>query len=67
MTNPPVTVGQKVARCPITFSDRENGANSPRKTMSGVVVYVHPQGRYHTVEFELWGGKVKESFAGVGD
>lgn len=31
------------------------------------VVYIHPQGRYHTVEFELPGGKVRESFLGVGD
>nr|DAJ09404.1 MAG TPA: hypothetical protein [Caudoviricetes sp.] len=35
--------------------------------MPGVVVYIHPRGLYHTVEFELRGGKVRESFPGVED
>ena len=31
------------------------------------VVYIHPLGRFHIVEFELRGGKVQESFQGVQD
>ena len=31
------------------------------------VVYIHPKGHYHTVEFELNGGHVRESFKGVSD
>lgn len=33
----------------------------------GRVVYIHPKGYYHTVEFELNGGHVRESFKGVSD
>lgn len=35
--------------------------------MTGTVVYIHPLGRFHIVEFELWGGKVQESFLGTED
>lgn len=31
------------------------------------VVYIHPKGYYHTVEFELNGGHVRENFKGVSD
>ena len=54
-------------RCPETFFERENDGKSPKRPIKGVVVYVHPQGRYHTVEFDLLGGKVRESFMGVDD
>lgn len=60
-------VGDKVLRCPETFFERENDGKSPKRPIKGVVVYVHPQGRYHTVEFDLMGGKVQESFMGVDD
>ena len=52
-------VGDKVLRCPETFFERENDGKSPKRPIKGVVVYVHPQGRYHTVEFDLLGGKVR--------
>lgn len=58
-------IGQKVTRYPETFYEREGGNHAPLRAMSGVVVYIHPRGRYHTVEFELRGGKVRESFRGV--
>lgn len=54
-----VRVGDVVYRQPISFSDSE--AKNAR-TMRGTVVYVHPAGRFHVVEFEKG---VKESFAGV--
>lgn len=61
-------VGDKVLRTPQTFSDYDPKANkSSSHPMRGTVVYIHPLGRYHTVEFELPGGKVRESFLGVSD
>lgn len=58
-------VGQKVVRYPETFWERERDRNSPKRPLSGKVVYIHPKGRYHTVEFDLPGGKVRENFPGV--
>ncbi|OUQ76386.1 hypothetical protein [Flavonifractor sp. An100] len=58
-------VGQKVVRYPETFWEREGDRNSPKRPLSGKVVYIHPKGRYHTVEFDLPGGKVRENFPGV--
>lgn len=60
-------IGQKVTRYPETFFEREGEKNAPKRAMPGVVVYIHPRGLYHTVEFELRGGKVRESFPGVRD
>ena len=56
-------LGEKVVRTPITFTDpyREKG-EVKHKPMTGKVVYIHPEGRYHTVEFDLPGGKVRENF-----
>ena len=58
-------IGQKVVRYLETSMDREGDRNSPKKPMCGKVIYIHPEGRYHTVEFDLPGGKVRESFQGV--
>ena len=30
---------------------------------TGTVIYVHPEGRFYRAEFELPGGKVRESFS----
>lgn len=59
--------GQKVMRCPDTLCERENGKNSPRRSMRGRVVYIHPKGRFHVVEFELPGGTIREAFHGTTD
>lgn len=61
-SGPAVRVGDLVIRCPVSFSDTEAKHAGP---MRGRVVYVHPQGRFHVVEFALRGGPVRESFAGV--
>ena len=51
-------VGETVIRRPATFG---------RGRMKGRVVYVHPAGRFHVVEFELpRGGTLRECFAGAG-
>ena len=54
-----VWVGDTVRRRPVSFSDSD--AKNAR-LLHGVVVYVHPAGRFHVVEFEKG---VRESFMGV--
>lgn len=54
-----LAVGDVVYRKPISFSDSD--AKNAR-LLRGTVVYVHPAGRFHVVEFEKG---VRESFAGV--
>lgn len=53
-----VQVGDTVIRTPITFEARGSRDVGP---MRGKVVYVHPLGRFHVVEF----GQLRESFVGV--
>ncbi|MEA4934251.1 MAG: hypothetical protein VB071_11850 [Lawsonibacter sp.] len=60
-------IGQRVMRCPVTIYDEDRERNCARKPIPGMVVYIHPEGRYHTVAFQLRGGVVKESFQGVRD
>lgn len=58
-----VKVGDVVLRRPITFFDRDS---DPRSGLTkGKVVYVHPKGRFHVVEFGEGRRAVRESFAGV--
>lgn len=59
-------IGDKVTRTPITFTDPYKEKGGERYVpMTGKVVYIHPEGRYHTVEFDLHGQKVRESFKGT--
>lgn len=60
-----VKVGERVRRAPITVFDTEREGNSRPKLQSGVVVYVHPKGRFHVVEFQSRTGTMRESFAGA--
>lgn len=48
-------VGQKAVCKPQTFTSGE-------KTVKGTIVYVHPRMYYVTVEFDVNGGVVRESF-----
>lgn len=57
-------LGDKVMRLPETFTDSGEDKRSLRRPVVGRVVYIHPKGHYHTVEFELNGGRVRESFKG---
>lgn len=60
-----VKVGDKVMRrpcLPITEREDERCSRKPREAR---VVYVHPQGRYHTVEFRMLNGTMRESYQGV--
>ncbi len=62
----PVELGMKVIRRPVNRWDNEG--NKMTKPTSGIVTYVHPQGRFHEVTFSEPGGLTwKESFAGTMD
>ena len=61
---PPIKVGDLVTRRPASFTDSVDGVKAARK-MAGTVVYVHPQGRYHVVEFGQGAKAVRESFRGI--
>lgn len=56
-----VRVGDSVLRQPVTFTDSVTDSKVAR-VMRGTVVYVHPKGRFHVVEFSRG---VRESFMGV--
>lgn len=63
-----VKVGDKVVRTPKTIAElaRPGSVEMITKPMKGEVIYVHPKGRFHTVEFtNAWGIKMRESFDGV--
>ena len=57
-------IGDKVSRIPLTigFADKIE-ARTRRRT--GTVVYIHPKGKYHIVEFQTRGGPIREAFMGV--
>lgn len=57
-------VGDKVLRQPVSFWERDDN-HSPKHFLPGRVVYIHPKGRFHIVEFETDGGKIREAFKGV--
>lgn len=57
-----VQVGDSVFRRPVTFPDKDG---DDAGFILGRVVWVHPQGRYHTVEFSSGDLTVRESFMGV--
>lgn len=54
-----IQTGDIVQRKPVSFS--ESDAKNTRM-MRGTVVWVHPAGRFHVVEFEKG---IRESFMGV--
>lgn len=59
-------VGDPVIRTPETFYDADMKlGRSERHPMRGIVFYIHPKGRYHVVEFETRGGKIREAFLGT--
>lgn len=57
-----VQVGSCVAREPVTITGLDL---KKTQRMRGAVVWVHPLGRFHVVEFSFSGGKLRECFLGV--
>lgn len=61
-----VQIGDSVVRKPETFAEFDWKVRKSRHVpMRGKVVYIHPKGRFHTVEFTTPGGPIRESFQGV--
>lgn len=62
---PPVKVGDVVTRRSVSLSDHSTTWEKRAKEMTGIVVYIHPKGRFHTVEFNCRGNILRECFCGV--
>lgn len=59
-----MNVGDKVSCIPDFLLGNETSPLRQKVSpQTGTVVYIHPQGRYYTVEFEMGDGKVKESYS----
>lgn len=57
-----VQVGDQVVRRTFVLTGLSNRLS---QTLGGTVVWVHPRGRYHLVEFQTDGGAVLECFPGT--
>ena len=57
-------VGQIVKR-PVPVLKDPGGVSTTIRKMEGEVIFVHPKGRFHTVEFEYGRGKLKVTYDGV--
>lgn len=57
-------VGEKIAK-PVEWVDLDGRSRSHKKIKSatGKVVYIHPKGRFYTLEFTFPGGSYRESFS----
>lgn len=60
-------IGQKVRRVPLSLTQTADNGKQEHRPMTGKVVYIHPEGRYHMVTFEMRGGIVRECFGGTDD
>ena len=58
----PLRVGEIVIRKPMTLCDADG---SKPQAMRGRVIYIHPKGRFHVVEFGEGQYAIRESFMGV--
>lgn len=58
--------GQKVRRVPLSLTQTADNGKQEHRPMTGKVVYIHPEGRYYVVAFEMRGGIVRECFEGTG-
>lgn len=54
-----------MSKIPQSIYETDGKGKGERRPMRGRVVYIHPRGLFHTVEFQTRGGAVKESFQGV--
>lgn len=55
-----VEVGETVWRTPVGFHEMIGPGHQTKQRFKGRVIYVHPEGRYHRVVFDLPGGRVIE-------
>lgn len=66
---PKVKVGDIVERVPQTFYAFDEKGRPNYRPLTGTVIFVHPEGRYHVVEWtfkKAWHTeRIRESFMGV--
>lgn len=55
-------IGDRVTMIPASFMGTDDRGNPSRRPIPGRIGYIHPKGRYYTVEFETRDGLIKESF-----
>lgn len=60
-----VEIGQTVM-CTPGFSISESAGLGSKKKVKGLVVYIHPAGRFYIAELDLPGGKAREAFPMTG-
>ncbi len=58
-----LTIGKEVKRMPSIHIDEQGRRTAG--TVKGEVIYIHPRGRFHVVQFTFPGGSFRESFLGV--
>lgn len=59
-----VRVGEAVQRQIACISEMKD-RRITRPVQEGTVIWVHPEGRFHVVEFSFRFGRIRESYAGV--
>jgi len=59
-----VHIGDIVTRCPITITDKLDAYRGVARC-KGKVIWIHPKGRFHVVEFGEGACTARESFIGV--
>lgn len=52
---------------PLSLTQTADNGKQEHRPMTGKVVYIHPEGRYHMVTFEMRGGIGRECFGGTDD
>lgn len=58
-----MNIGDKVSKIPEFLLGNETSPLRQKiSPQTGTVVYIHPKGRYYTVEFKIGDGKVRESY-----
>lgn len=64
-----IMLGDRIKASPLSFGDTQysqtdNILSRKRETRTGTVVFIHPKGRFVTLEFDaqLGKGKLRESF-----
>lgn len=60
-----VRIGDRVTRVPVTFDRLDDKCRRTGTPLRGTAVWIHPQNRFHVVEFDTPGGRIRESFQGV--
>lgn len=55
-------LGDKITK-PVAWMEVVQNNMKKHETATGTVVYIHPRGRFYTLEFSFPGGSFRESFS----